>query len=241
MSGILDDEKREYERYRRWKTYKEHIKSTPYDLSSSTGESYVGHIKKWKPLIERNDPSIYSNWKTYSHQWWSPEPDDVRKIGSLLDNTLLSYSDYPFVRNDNDQSRRLDFSKVQLDDRDSRLSMIRFVFDSYEFMNENKSGPYVWKGKSIDDGHILKKDVVKTIERLTNQGYNPFDIVYYTTTKQYRRRESYVLLITLTLIMVWIGSMVVGSVQYDWGSGITFILILLLIITYWGLLRSLPS
>lgn len=222
MSNTLDQERREFE---------ELCKNNPnYPKDFELHRMYQGHIKKWKPLIESNDPSIYSDWRNYypSTNGLGYFNDDVRQIDVLL-SQYYKFGSFE-KKDDLSCGYNIDDSMISirgLTRNTEHWGVIlpiheRFVSKPDVFSNNMKDKDlrrnvmsyllesYVFEVEKREDQRFMtppglrKNDHILLFDKILRTGNNPFDVLYYIKGieyhREYRRRT---VRVSLLFLMFW--------------------------------------
>jgi hypothetical protein len=162
--------------------------SDPSGLKQKHLDLYVRHIEKWGPLIEANHSSIYSKWDKYMHNFF--DDNNVEAVMMrVLDTPLIDKSQIKYERTQRGLFY-LRLSETDLKAPKKRYDAIRLMYNSYRHQIEETTGyTIVSANRFHDTPSITRRELIEAVEEIRARGYNPFDIIYYTTTKRYHAVE----------------------------------------------------
>ncbi len=172
---------------------------------------------------------MFSDWTEY---WHKPLKSyhDVRIVLCLLTTPLLDRSrfitEHGFAYKRLDREVEFTFAEKDLVNNQARLDAIRLMFDSYVYMIEEMPGDDVLKVLEFEDTRISKQQLMKSIDEIESWGLNPFDVLYYTSTKRYRTQERIPVNIGHVLVMsLLIGGVIAFVDNHIWFGAFVFFVI----------------
>lgn len=143
---------------------------------------YQAHIARWKPLIDSNDPSIYTDWEGLC-PWVNNEDDERLRVYFMLDNSLVSQSNLTIHRDDGVLTK-LTMPIGRLSEPTVRRDLMLIVLASYIDYIENRYCTKKWGHAElcIHKPGLQKQDIVELVDHLSRSGKNPFDLLYADLT-----------------------------------------------------------
>lgn len=219
MSTTPDQERLEFE---------ELCKNNPnYPKDFELHRIYQSHIKKWKPLIESNDPSIYSDWSGFipvmssgdGKREYDGDPERMRYLDNSI--SLPFHQKYYYDKGISQMTSiqieglryhpEYDFNSIpiylprtcKLDDLNTRRLFINYFYDCYVWTIEKQPED----NNKYHYGAYSKRKIIEMFDRIDEFGRNPFDYEYYRKFHygQYLEdRGNHLLYGFLLLVLIWI-------------------------------------
>jgi hypothetical protein len=162
-------------------------KNKPHYPTEPFVKTYERHVEKWGEIL--NDPNrVNTKWNVpiWSIGFWLRDLEIWKDIGRLTRSSR-------FLKCGKDKPLGQIMSEVQTNEH-VRKGVQRCLFESYVYIIENDED-CEWVEESDGDGgtniHKLrwKESLVRDIDRIDNSNNNPFDIIWYIGTTDYKVRR----------------------------------------------------
>jgi hypothetical protein len=164
---------------------------------------YQGHKHKWGEILNTNSIDRVSKWNTPKDSKWSFHLNIEPVIEHLKKSLPYKRSPYSHVEFDK-------LVGMVIHDEKFRYELQELLFNSYVYLIENS--PDCVSVKRYDK--VLEKDVwveekfkeklVSYVEIIDKSNNNPFDLVWYMGTHEYKKRNIVLSIIVFSVFIVLI-------------------------------------